>query len=102
MKKLFLAILLIACSAAHAEFLVMRSHNASITLTNNACPDEVAQNLKPEFKDKFKEAWMVFGGRTMLGCWIRHYEDPNVAVILTETGQAFGVELSGFKVDSGV
>lgn len=99
---LILAAALLAAPLAHSEFLVMRTHNASITLTDNTCPQEVAQNLKPEFVDKFKEAWMVFGGQTLLGCWIRHFEDPNIAVIMTETGQAFGVELSAFKVDTGV
>lgn len=102
MKKFFLAILLIAGSAAHAQFLVMRTKDVSITLTNNVCPAEVADNLKPEFKDGFHEAWIVLNGRPILACWIRHQEDPKVAAILTETGELFGVELKHFKVDNGV
>lgn len=102
MKKLFLAIALIACTAVHAEFLHMRGPNFSITLTPNACPAEVADNLKPDFKDKFREAWMVLNGRTVLACWIPHVEDPSIVVLLTDSGQALGVELKGFKADKGI
>lgn len=102
MKKFILAILLIACSAVHAEFLQLRAPNVSITLTDHACPDEVAGILKPEFKDQFKEAWVLLHGRQILACWIRHLENPKVAVIMTGSGEAFGVELSAFTVDVGV
>ena len=102
MKKLFLAILLIVPFAAQAQFLVMRTPTVSITLTDNTCPAEVADNLKPDFKDKFHEAWMVLNGRTVLGCWIPHVEDPSIVVILTDSGQAFGAPLAQFKPDRGV
>lgn len=99
---LILAAALLAAPLAHAEFLVMRTHNASITLTQNVCPAEVADNLKPEFVDKFKEAWVIFGGRTMLACWIPNLENSDTVILLSETGQAFEVELKQFKLDAGV
>jgi len=102
MKKSLIAAALFAATVAHAGFLVMRTHEVSITLTENVCPAEVADNIKPEFKDKFHEAWMVLNGRPVLGCWIPHVEDPNIIVILTDSGQVFGAELKAFKKDDGV
>lgn len=102
MKKFILALLLIACSAVHAEFLQLRAPNVSITLTDHACPDEVAGILKPEFKEQFKEAWVLLHGRPVLACWIRDVKDPKLAFIMTGSGQAIGVELSAFTVDVGV
>ena len=100
MKKLILAILLIACSASHAQFMVLRTQKVSITLTPNPCPEEVREILRPEFKDKFHEAWLIVNGRAAVVCWIKNEEHG--IVFLTETGESFAVDPGQFKADKGV
>lgn len=102
MKKFLIAAALLVATTAHAGFMVMRTPEVSITLTDHTCPAEIAGNLKPDFKDKFHEAWMLLNGRPVLGCWIPHVEDPSIVVILTASGQAFGAELKAFRQDDGI
>lgn len=100
MKKLLVAALVAACFAASAaQFMSLRTRDASLTLTPNPCPPEVSEQLRDEFVSQFKEAWVVIQGKTAVGCWIK--DDDTVFVIL-ENGQAFGVPAGAFKADNGV
>jgi hypothetical protein len=63
--------------------------------TDLPCPAAVLENIKPEFHDAFKQAFVSVGPRTHNGCWILA-DDATVYIIL-ENGGSVSAPVSMFK-----
>ena len=95
---LVLSILVLSFSLSakpQVEELEAKSGDVTIRITSKPCTNKaVLEQLKPEFKPKFRQAEIRVSGKTTPACWVG---SPEGIFILTETGDNGYIAPEQFK-----
>lgn len=82
---------------AHAkDIATFESRGDRVTLTDQPCTSTVRNNIKPEWRDKFKAATYYVGQKrqTVQGCYMLYGDDYQT---IWEDGDLFALPMSMFK-----
>jgi hypothetical protein len=99
MKHLLL-IAALMCGNAWADLVATNGPN-ELRLIDSACTHEgILENIKPEYRDKFKRAQATVGNKTFAACWIDTGE--GAYWVAFENGQSVAFSVTGFINQPGV
>lgn len=96
---LLMVIIAIVCwplSVKAKDVAIGESRGDRVTLTDQPCNSNVTQNIKPEWRDKFKAATYYIGQKRQVvnGCYIMLEEQYHM---IFEDGDIFSLPMSFFK-----
>lgn len=71
-----------------------------VIITDAPCPSNIAQQIKPEYRDQFLQAFALIQGFPAEGCWIQ--ADKDTVYIWLDGGFGVEVPVDALKPESGV
>lgn len=90
------AFMLFPFAAVAKDIATFESRGDRVTLTDQPCTSTVRNNIKPEWRDKFKAATYYVGQKrqTVQGCYMLYGDDYQT---IWEDGDLFALPMSMFK-----
>ena len=96
-------LLLVLSQFAHADGVARTGDGNMIVFKDAPCKHEkVLALIKPEYRDQFKQAAILWQGKGFAACWAVHGDDPDTIVVVDETGDSGAIPRRVINFDERV
>lgn len=96
-------LLLVLSQFAHADGVARTGDGNMVVFRDAPCATEkVLAQIKPEYRDQFKQAAILWQGKGYAACWAPDPRNPGTVFVADETGDSGSIPLQAITFDERV